>query len=236
MSAPASSTQAAQAGLAIAAGSSLQTAWPTLDVQALDKSLPQFKTIVAGLVQKYGRASSTLAVGQYQRARGAAVRGNFTVRPAPPAPLDAVGTALDWATRGLYATEPDIAAAERAVVAAAEKLILDAGRRTIVDNVRRDPQAHGWARLTEPSPCYFCALLATRGAVYRSERTADFKAHDHCRCHPEPLFGPYQPPAQVQEWRDLYQSETTQGNSKRTQREWRRAFDAKYKPTGAATT
>lgn len=60
----------------------------------------------------------------------------------------------------------------------------------------------GYARYTESgngknSPCYFCAMLASRGAVYRenafaetSERFGDNVAavHDHCQCSLRPVF------------------------------------------------
>ena len=51
--------------------------------------------------------------------------------------------------------------------------ILDGGRQTLIDSVQADKQAVGWARITDGNPCYFCLTLASRGAVYQTERTAD---------------------------------------------------------------
>lgn len=53
---------------------------------------------------------------------------------------------------------------------------------------RRGPRGAvlGWARvLTGERNCSFCAMLASRGAVYKSEKTAGFEPHDRCDCHPE---------------------------------------------------
>lgn len=230
MSAPsqaATSAQLAQEGLGVVVASDLARAFTTLDVSHLRASLPDFAALVAGIVHRYGLASAAIAARQYADQRAAAVGSRFTVIPASPAEVQAVGRMVSWATQPLWATSPALEAAQRNLVAGAEKLVLDAGRRTIIDNVKRDPKAHGWARLTEAKPCAFCALLATRGAVYK-ESTADFRSHDHCRCHAEPTFGPYEPPAQVREWQQLYQNATTAGNSAKTRREWRSAFDAAY--------
>lgn len=73
----------------------------------------------------------------------------------------------------------------------------------------------GWARFTEDSatgPCYFCAMLASRGAVYLSDGSFDqsnrkireinkwrkerrafvgdgvAKVHDHCKCSLRPVY------------------------------------------------
>lgn len=41
----------------------------------------------------------------------------------------------------------------------------------------------GWARvLAGETNCAFCAMLASRGPVYRSGLTAGFEAHDNCDC------------------------------------------------------
>lgn len=44
-----------------------------------------------------------------------------------------------------------------------------------------------WRRVPEPGACPFCLMLATRGAVYKSDRTAGNgnKYHRHCHCRAE---------------------------------------------------
>jgi hypothetical protein len=101
--------------------------------------------------------------------------------------------------------------------------VLDLGRDSIIDSVHKDTQAEAWARVTEPKPCAFCALLATRGAVYKSEKSAEFEAHDHCRCHAQPVFTgvPFEASAQIREFQAFYRAHPGLQN-------FRRAYDAKY--------
>ena len=69
---------------------------------------------------------------------------------------------------------------------------------TMTGNVLRDPLAQGWIRVAEPGACDFCLMLASRGSygiLYRSEETANFRAHTPgahggglCQCHALPAF------------------------------------------------
>lgn len=86
------------------------------------------------------------------------------------------------------------------------------GARGVVDNANRIPRSRiiGYARVTDSKPCYFCALLASRGAVYTKDSflksdqkfTAnpsgaqdlpeDFhdiaKVHNNCKCTLRPVY------------------------------------------------
>ena len=211
--APAVSHQAAQATLAALAVREVVRVWHLLDVGHLAASLPQFAAVVAALVQHYGTASAGLAARFYEEARAAAgVRGPFTAVPASPPGLDQVEAELKWATRNLWSATPDVQAARTLVTGAADRMVLDTGRETVTGAVQHDRRARGWARVTEPRACSFCLLLATRGAAYRSEQTAEFRSHDHCRCHVEPVFGAYEPTAEIRHWQAVYR-EATRGKS-----------------------
>jgi hypothetical protein len=74
------------------------------------------------------------------------------------------------------------------VAGALVKLVLGGGRMTIITAADTDRQALGWSRVTSGDPCAFCRMLASRGPVYKSEKSADFEAHDHDACMPEPLY------------------------------------------------
>lgn len=228
MSSPVTSAQAAQAGLVLAMAPDLQAAFGKLDVSQLKESLPAYKLLVAALARKYGAASATMAARFYGAQRSiAGVGSRFSPTPAPAAPVAQVGQAIDWATQPLWAAEPDLATAQTNIQGAVEKLVLDAGRDTIISNAHRDPHAKGWARIPEPGACYFCALLATRGDVYKAQKQAGFKSHDHCRCHAEPIFTAYEPSAQVRQWRADYAKATRSvSGSKAKQLAWRHAFTA----------
>lgn len=211
-----------------------------LDVHDLKGTLPGFQAAVTVLVQKYGKASMALASKFYlQQRRSAGIPGSFRVAMANPATHDAVKSALDDALSGLWDIAPThpvsaftastvtdeqriqdlLGTAQVQVQGWAEKLAQDPARQTVIDTATKDPKATGWARIPEPaaSPsgtCAFCIMLATRGAVYKTERHAAFEAHPGCKCHPEPIFTGqlYVPSAQVMDWQQTY-GEATKGRS-----------------------
>ncbi len=91
---------------------------------------------------------------------------------------------------------------------AAARLSLSAGRQTISTAITGDARCIGYARATSGVACAFCAMLASRGAVYKSD-TVDFRAHDGCNCTAEPRFGnqpDLTPSAQV--YQDLWYDAT----------------------------
>lgn len=90
--------------------------------------------------------------------------------------------------------------AKDTVAAKAQKLVADGGRAPLEREVERKRYgAVGYARVVDADPCPFCAMLASRGAVYRSDSfdsssalfTGDgrFKVHDGCGCLLEPVYG-----------------------------------------------
>lgn len=224
----ASEHYAAQAALAAALVQQVTAAWNALlDVARLGRTVPVLSAAVAALVHQYGSASAAVAADYYDAARAAAaVRGSYVVVPAQPAGPDQVDEAVRWATRNLWRPDPAVEPARVMTQGAAQKLVLDTGRDTITAAALNDRQARGWARHTEPGCCYFCAMLATRGEVYRSRESASFSAHDHDRCQPEPVFGIYEPPAQVREWQALWRSSTRGTSGQGSVRAFRQAFES----------
>lgn len=69
------------------------------------------------------------------------------------------------------------------------------GRDLMEDYARTDRAVVGWARVTDSDPCHFCALMASRGAVYRSFWTARYKGKASRRKAPPPA-----PPAGWEDW------------------------------------
>lgn len=113
---------------------------------------------------------------------------------------------------------------------AVTRFVHNAGRETIERSVLRDEAAYGVARVTDGNPCSFCAMLASRGAVYKSAMTAKFKAHAHCSCTSEPVYGTdgYLTPGRSQEFSDLW-SESTKGAANNHEAEilFRRAVEGR---------
>ena len=76
--------------------------------------------------------------------------------------------------------------------------VLKAGTGSMVRTMQDSKEVEGWIRVTSDKPCSFCAMLSSRGPVYKTKQTAkgsnfsntdmDFKVHDHCACVPQPVF------------------------------------------------
>ncbi|WP_431980786.1 hypothetical protein [Streptomyces qinglanensis] len=91
-------------------------------------------------------------------------------REAQEAPVEARGR-LDGSG---FLQELDEAAqsAGRTAAMAADREALRAGRDLIDRASAQDRRVVGWARVTDGDPCAFCAMLASRGAIYASRATA----------------------------------------------------------------
>ena len=210
--------QAGQEALVSLIPAVLREAWPLLDPHNIKGSLPQFLAAVKAIVARYGSASAAGALDYYRRERLAAgVKSPASLRIAPGPADDVVEKAIGWATSDLYGpvTPETVAAAQSKVDEAVSQLVLDRGRDTIITNALNDKAAKGWARVTEQGACSFCIMLALRagaGFLYKSERSADFSAHDNCRCHAEPVFTQYEPSHRMRELQRVW-AESTKGRS-----------------------
>jgi hypothetical protein len=231
----ASRQQAAQLGLLVLLRNDLARVWSFLNIKRLDASLPAYVHSVAGIVQPYGQASAALAAQYYQQERFIARPGarHFTVAPANPVSDRDVDRGIRWATKSLWDADPDIAVAQTMVESAADKMVLDPGRDTLLAAVKEDREAKGWARIPDAHPCYFCALLATRGAAYKSEFMAEFEAHPGCQCLVQAVFDDeYRKPARVRKWDELYKTATAGTQGKESIKAFRAAYEGReYIPT-----
>jgi len=150
---------------------------------------------IAGAAPIVGLAGRPTELALTAELRGAALSGIITARRAGLTPEGAK-------TRGLVK-----------VAGALGKLVLNGGRRTLIDVAARDPQALGYSRVTSGDPCAFCRMLAGRGPVYKTEKSADFHPHDGCACSAEPLFKGGQPPEQAAEYAREWQAAQAQARS-----------------------
>lgn len=124
-------------------------------------------------------------------------------------------------------------AAQVASARAAMRHVGNGGRDTILGTVRADSQAVGWARVTSGLPCAFCAMLASRGPVYKTRETAAFDAHpnavhDNDACTFEPVYiDDGQWPPRSDEFRELWDASTAGMSGPKAQREaFRKAYEA----------
>jgi len=97
---------------------------------------------------------------------------------------------LDRVDKGV-AVPKALELASTAMQGAAERHALAGGRSLIVTTMQARTDL-GWYRIARVDCCYFCAALASRGAVYGRDSFAesdprflgdgDAKVHDHCHC------------------------------------------------------
>lgn len=138
--------------------------------------------VLPSLIDSYGSAAATVAADWYDSKREAkGVRGNFR---AIPADIKDTGThaLIGWA----LATATDDTSFKTFILGGTQRRVRDFSRLTVQDSSIRDPGARGWERVGV-GECEFCQMLLDRGAVY-TEASADFQAHDHCKCDAAPAF------------------------------------------------
>jgi len=181
----------------------LQRLWPMFKPSDFD-TFDSFSALAAVLVRNAHQASSAIAA-RYLTAFRLVEGQPASIAPVIPADVpdeivrnELRATGFLGTLNAIRAGKPLAAAAQNGWVRAAgsaSSLALAGGRDTIVETVKADPKVIGWLRVTGADPCAFCAMLASRGDVYR-EQTADFESHDHCACSGEPTYsGSSLPPA-----------------------------------------
>ncbi len=180
-----------------------------------------------------GRSSQSAVIYYLESRRSARAPRSFAPRVAP-APLLELIEATAQVTgpraygRSISAGMLQEQARRNAgvqIAGAASRIVLDAGRQTILDAVEEDREAIGWIRITDATPCAFCAMLSGRGPVF-SEGTASFQAHAHCACIAAPVWS--RDEAWLGHSEDLYQQwkVVTEGESgPDALRAWRRYWN-----------
>lgn len=223
--------------------------WPLLDIERLDETAPGWIDQVVQLILQY-RVESAVGMGEYYSAFKTAETGAIAAARdilTPPVELGALRTSLFvtgplQVLKGVKAGKPIEDARKTAFVTSSKALqrhVLDAGRETIDEVTRSDVDAEGWARITDGDPCYFCALLASRGFVYHSKtsalttggrrggRSTGQTFHDGCGCSAEPAFQRgLDPPGRGLEFEQIYMDSTRGTSGKESLRAFRRAYDA----------
>lgn len=137
------------------------------------------------------------------------------VRPEPVA-LDRAQLATSLRVTGPVAFKQEMTrsgspeAAQRIMTSklprAAQRVMLSGSRESTRRLVESDRRVLGYRRVTSGSPCAFCAMLASRGAVYKSAESAGegHRWHDGCSCSTEVLYSRDEGPAD-QRWSALWQ-------------------------------
>lgn len=143
------------------------------------------RDLLPAIITDYGALGAALAAEWYDDQRekvGAA--GRFLATPVQADDRGAhalIGWALSEAT--------DDASLQALILGGTQRRLADHVRYTVAANAVEDRAARGWQRVGSGGcTSGFCDMLIGRGAVY-SEATADFAAHDNCRCSAVPAWG-----------------------------------------------
>lgn len=127
------------------------------------------------LMRPFLSASADVAAQWYTTLRfNARVPGRFSPVLAPLVPDEQFAAVVRYAVKPLFTplgVNPG-ASVLALLGGASQKLIANHGRDTISGSALKDPVKVGYARIPKSGSCAFCGMLASRGAVYRSEASA----------------------------------------------------------------
>jgi hypothetical protein len=155
---------------------------PTITRDNLDAVRDVIVATNQATVATFGQASAVVAADHYELTREAAgVRSRFTPLLADLPDPDAVASATRWALTPLY-DDLDADAALGRVEGVVDRLALSPSNDTILRNTLADPEKPRFARIPNGRTCEWCRMLASRGAVYRTEGTAMAPRHAKCDC------------------------------------------------------
>lgn len=148
----------------------------TSHLDALDrrKALEEFWPV---LIERYGEITATLALDRFEE-----ITGLSAVLPEPPS-YEHANERLRWAVSPLFGGAGEVAAFAL-LEQLLDELVKQPGRDTLIENAARNDLR--FARVpTGAETCSFCLMLASRGYVYQSEKSAEFHSSfhgGHCDC------------------------------------------------------
>ncbi|RLP74359.1 hypothetical protein D9V32_13505 [Mycetocola tolaasinivorans] len=128
--------------------------------------------VIPDLAGPYLTSSGDLAATWYEDLRQAvSARGTFHVQGQTVGVQRSQSNAVArWAVAPLIDGDTDGVLSR--LGGAVQRMIFDSARGVIEGNTRRDPVRVGFQRMARPGCCAFCGMLASRGAVYRTEGSA----------------------------------------------------------------
>lgn len=166
--------------------------WASLDTADPRAAAAQLQQFLPELVASYGDVAATVAADWYDELRDQVqVRSRYRAALAEPLPDEQVKAAARWAAGPLFGDSPDRGKSLDLLRGTVQRLVQQGGRSTIHRNVVDDPSGARWARVpTGAKTCAWCRMMASRGAVYLSRRSAGGHNdwHNDCDCQPTPVW------------------------------------------------
>lgn len=113
----------------------------------------------------------------------------------------------------------------------ADEMVRNGDRDVITGTARHGQGIVGWRRRLSGRSCGFCAMLASRGAVYVDRQRATIAKdgtayHPHCHCWAEPLYTHQQEPPEVRQLQRQWQRVTAGESGDDAARAWRRHWES----------
>lgn len=203
--------QAAQIGVGTRAAAEAHALWGRLDINNLDGSSPYWLASNVRAVNRRMVQSQAVAGAYLNDYRQAEIGRDATVvMRAPDGTPDALLLAGPVRIKrliagGLGALEAYESAFTK-FAGMVRRQSMMGGRLTVAATAGRDRRAFGWRRVTDGNPCAFCAMLASRGPVYKDAASADgLQYHAHCGCTAEPSYSAkWTPTEEEEQFRDAY--------------------------------
>lgn len=160
-----------------------------------------------------------------------------------------VGSGLKYLSEALEkgsTLEEALEGGGKAAAGAAERTTLSGGRRLIAETANQDDLALGYywqTREDGKAPCHWCAMLASRGPVYKADSWPDtdprphgelkVHAHDNCFCHLAPVWKRGQDlPDLTKTLKSDWEQVTKNASGAGKMRAWRRWYDAQQRLGG----
>lgn len=124
------------------------------------------------LLQAYGDTAAVLGADWYDLMRDVPVSArSFDAVMAAPVGAEQAQQSARWAIGPLFTEDPDAALAN--LRKSTQRLVLQPARDSVFASATLDPVRTGVARVPSGPTCTFCTMLASRGAVYTSEVSAE---------------------------------------------------------------
>lgn len=192
-------------GCSEGAQKALMQVWGSLDFSQPALCRDILLDMLPAIVERYGNAAATAAAEMYEAVMLAEL-GYMAPAILAEAGLDAMEKSVRYAAGYLF--NDDAPTALRSLSKALDYHVKQPARETVEQTVYRDRKKGArYARVPQgPTTCEFCVMLASRGFVYKSKKTAAEGYHTDCDCVPvvsfvdDPVVEGYDPDY----WYDLY--------------------------------
>jgi len=222
-----------QLAIAARAAAAASLLWDQLDPNRLDATTPAWMARNMQVLQRQYTAS-VRAAQAYVPAYRSAELGSSAGRVIAPvfdraemssALLLAGPVRIKLLTRGGATGAGAHGAALKKYTGIMRRQVLSGGRMLIDQTTGADNQAIGWRRVSDGNPCTFCAMLCSRGPVYRSagkagtdgggllDNKSGLRFHGHCGCTAEIVYGEWKPNEAEQRYVDEYTKAARQADA-----------------------